>query len=71
MLGLTFARLFLLTSGIALSAVPAVAADGIQVPEGSSLTLFLLGLAGVIVGRRIARGSITPGDGPTDSSDKS
>jgi hypothetical protein len=65
------ARLFLLTSGIALSAIPAMAADGMQVSEASSLTLFLLGLAGVIVGRRMARGSTKRGDGPRDSSDKS
>jgi len=35
-----------------VSAVPAWAADGTAVPEGSHLTLFALGLIGVIVGRR-------------------
>jgi hypothetical protein len=35
-----------------LSAVPAWAEDGTAVPEGSHLTLFALGLLGVIVGRR-------------------
>ena len=37
-----------------LSAAPAWAADGTAVPEGSHLTLFALGLLGVIVGRRAA-----------------
>jgi hypothetical protein len=35
-----------------LSAMPAWAQDGTAVPEGSHLTLFALGLLGVIVGRR-------------------
>ena len=35
-----------------LSAAPAWAEDGTAVPEGSHLTLFALGLLGVIVGRR-------------------
>ena len=35
-----------------LSAAPAWAEDGTAVPEGSHLTLFALGLIGVIVGRR-------------------
>ena len=34
------------------SAAPAWAEDGTAVPEGSHLTLFALGLLGVIVGRR-------------------
>ena len=34
------------------SAAPAWAQDSTAVPEGSHLTLFLLGLLGVIVGRR-------------------
>jgi hypothetical protein len=34
------------------SAAPAWAADSASVPEGSHLTLFALGLLGVIVGRR-------------------
>ena len=32
----------------------ALAGDSTQVPEGSHLTLFALGLLGVIVGRRLA-----------------
>lgn len=36
------------------SAAPAWAEDGTAVPEGSNLTLFALGLLGVIVGRRAA-----------------
>ena len=35
-----------------LSAAPAWAEDGTAGPEGSHLTLFALGLIGVIVGRR-------------------
>lgn len=35
-----------------LSAAPALAADMAQVPEGSQLTLFALGILGVIIGRR-------------------
>ena len=35
-----------------LSTAPAWAEDGTAVPEGSHLTLFALGLIGVIVGRR-------------------
>ncbi len=35
-----------------VTAVPAAAQDGTAVPEGSQLTLFALGLLGVIVGRR-------------------
>jgi hypothetical protein len=35
-----------------LSSVPAWAQDGTAVPEGSHLTLFALGVLGVIIGRR-------------------
>ncbi len=42
----------LLTLGMLLSAAPAWAEDGTAVPEGSHVTLFALGLLGVIVGRR-------------------
>jgi hypothetical protein len=35
-----------------VSSAPAWAQDGTAVPEGSNLTLFALGLLGVIVGRR-------------------
>ena len=34
------------------TAAPAWAQDGTSVPEGSHLTLFALGLLGVIIGRR-------------------
>jgi len=37
---------------VMLSASPAFAGGGAQVPEGSQLTLFALGLLGVIIGRR-------------------
>jgi hypothetical protein len=35
-----------------VSSAPAWAQDGTAVPEGSHLTLFALGLLGVIIGRR-------------------
>jgi hypothetical protein len=35
-----------------VSSAPAWAQDGTAVPEGSHLTLFALGLIGVIIGRR-------------------
>ena len=44
-------RIALALSAFASSA-PAWAGDGTAVPEGSHLTLFALGLIGVIVGRR-------------------
>ena len=47
----------------ALSASPALAGEGAQVPEGSALTLFALGLLGVIVGRR---GAMRPKDRDPD-----
>ena len=37
-----------------LSATPAWAQESAAVPEGSQLTLFALGLLGVIVGRRLS-----------------
>ena len=37
---------------ILVSAAPAWASDSTAVPEGSDVTLFALGLIGVIVGRR-------------------
>jgi hypothetical protein len=42
----------LLSLWLLLSAAPALAGEGAQVPEGSQLTLFALGILGVIVGRR-------------------
>ena len=53
------ARILLtLSFGLVLLAAPvnaaAAAASGAQVPEGNSLTLFALGLAGLILGRRFA-----------------
>ena len=44
-------RIALALAALASSA-PAWAQDGTAVPEGSHLTLFALGLLGVIVGRR-------------------
>ena len=35
-----------------LSSAPAWASDGTAVPEGSQVTLFALGVLGVIIGRR-------------------
>jgi len=45
------ARIFLAVAAL-VSAAPAWAQDSAAVPEGSQLTLFALGLLGVIVGRR-------------------
>ena len=42
----------LLAFAALVSAAPAWAGDGTAVPEGSQVTLFALGLLGVIVGRR-------------------
>lgn len=36
---------------------PVLAATASQVPEGSGLTLFALGILGVIVGRKLSMGS--------------
>ena len=46
-------RLTLMLAALA-SAAPAWAQESAAVPEGSHLTLFALGLLGVIVGRRAA-----------------
>ena len=56
--------LLILASAMVLCAAPVEAADSAQVPEGSSMTLFALGLAGVLLGRRLSRGK-------SDKSDKS
>lgn len=41
---------------LALSATPAIAqASGVSVPEPTDLTLFAVGLVGLIVGRRVAK----------------
>jgi hypothetical protein len=45
---------FALAALLLLSAAPAAAASVAQVPEGSSVTLFALGVLGVIVGRRLS-----------------
>lgn len=37
-----------------VSATPAWAEGAAQVPEGSGLTLFALGAAGVLIGRRLS-----------------
>jgi hypothetical protein len=47
------ARLSLVS--LALLASPAWAGGGTAVPEGSNLTLFALGLAGMLIGRRASR----------------
>lgn len=58
------ARILLaLSFSLVLLAAPANAASGAQVAEGSSLTLFALGLAGLILGRRFA---IRKKDDPRD-----
>lgn len=45
---------FFLAAMVFASAAPAMADAGAQVPEGSNLTLFGLGILGVIIGRRFA-----------------
>lgn len=47
--------LIVLALAMVMFAAPAQAADSAQVPEGSSVTLFAIGLAGVILGRRLSR----------------
>ena len=42
------------------SATPAWAQDGTAAPEGSHLTLFALGVLGVIIGRRASMGTKGP-----------
>lgn len=59
--------LFVLTLTFVMVASPAQAADSAQVPEGSSVTLFAIGLAGVMLGRRLSRRKADK----TDKSDKS
>ena len=49
-------RLILALAALAYAA-PAWAQDGTAVPEGSHVTLFALGLLGVIVGRRASMSS--------------
>ena len=39
---------------VVIAAQPALANAGVQIPEASSMTLFALGVLGVIVGRRLA-----------------
>lgn len=49
--------LVILALGLVLISAPASAAtDSAQVPEGSSVTLFALGLAGLLLGRRFSMG---------------
>lgn len=47
--------LIVFLSSLVIFAAPVAAADSAQVPEGSSVTLFALGLAGVMLGRRLSR----------------
>ncbi|WP_271078569.1 PEP-CTERM sorting domain-containing protein [Aurantiacibacter sp. MUD61] len=55
-------RLFLAIFALTASA-PAYAATPAQIPEGSSATLFALGVLGVIIGRRL---SMRKSDGEED-----
>jgi PEP-CTERM motif len=55
---------FVFALAFVMLAAPAQAADSAQVPEASSVTLFALGLAGVMLGRRLSRRK-------ADKSDKS
>ncbi|WP_338243313.1 PEP-CTERM sorting domain-containing protein [Aurantiacibacter hainanensis] len=42
------------TSFAFFTAAPAVASSAVQVPEASTLTLFALGIAGVLIGHRLS-----------------
>jgi hypothetical protein len=46
----------LLTASLLFAAVPAQAAASVQLPEGSNLTLFALGVLGVMIGRHVSAG---------------
>lgn len=59
--------LIFLSLALVMFAAPAQAADSAQVPEASSVTLFALGLAGVMLGRRLSRRKADK----SDKSDKS
>ncbi|KPL68531.1 hypothetical protein SZ64_10695 [Erythrobacter sp. SG61-1L] len=52
------ARLFSMLPALCVAA-PVLASDGAAVPEGSALTLFALGILGVIIGRK---GAMRPKD---------
>lgn len=43
-----------ITAALLLGASPAMAQSAAQIPEASGLTLFALGVAGVIIGRRLS-----------------
>ncbi|GGD45254.1 PEP-CTERM sorting domain-containing protein [Erythrobacter arachoides] len=49
------ARISLAACSVLAIAAPALAQSGTQVPEASSMMLFAMGAAGVIIGRRLAR----------------
>lgn len=40
--------------------------EAVQIPEGSNLTLMALGLAGVLIGRRLAMHRRNEGDGDAE-----
>jgi hypothetical protein len=52
-------RLISVASGAAMlclgAATPALAADGMSIPEPSTLALLAMGAAGLIIGRRVAK----------------
>jgi hypothetical protein len=56
--------LLVFPSALVICAAPAAAGDGAQVPEASSVTLFALGLAGVMIGRRLSRRKSGKSDRP-------
>ena len=47
-------RLFIPALMVLLMAAPASASGGTQIPEASSVLLFALGLAGVLIGRSVS-----------------
>ncbi len=50
------------TATVALAAAPLHAADSTPVPEPSNMALFGLGLAGLVIGRHMARHKRQSGD---------
>ncbi|MXO73084.1 PEP-CTERM sorting domain-containing protein [Alteraurantiacibacter buctensis] len=52
---MAFRFLIVFLSSLVIFAAPVAAADSAQVPEANTITLFALGLAGVMLGRRLSR----------------
>lgn len=52
----------IVASALTMVSAPAAAWSGTQIPEPSNLALFGLGLAGLIVGRQIAKNKRSSGE---------